>query len=505
MIKKIWTIVPIVVVFTFLIGGTLMVYYYSKGYRVNISQREIEKTGVLSVKTNPRRATIIIDGEEKGKSPKAVTGISEGEHTILIQKESYQDWTMTINVSAEQSIPIEATLFYEEPSIEIISLEDIDEYQINKIFFDQNNQVALFTILDSENSLLQVWGYPINRRFWELETSPYLITEFYTSEINSESQTPVINSENYDISISPNSQRALLQTNLDSTTSYFIFYTDRFVSLPTEMDDIRQTGSVAPSWSEDSQYIIFSKNNELRTLDVEPLVQTVIHEKENDEEFVWTSTDTSQIYFIENSDNDYSIKRIRASGNNESTVLENVSSLIALSYTDSPTENVHHPSDLRISDDGDFMIIMENNRMIVYSFKEDTFSTYPSENPYFVSFSTESEKFICSNGDIPNLLEYNLVVDEGDPIHTLGLRTILDIHSKYEPMSYKWLPEDEAILFSNKNPDDTYSIIGLSIDGLNENVAFNNSLDPKFAIGNSGKYIIAMYEGRSLCKITVRE
>jgi hypothetical protein len=505
-IKKLGGFFSLIFVLAFLAAGTFFIYYYSKGYRIDIITREIEKTGVITVETTPRRATIFLNGEEKGKSPKAITGLEEGEHTVLIQKDGYQDWVMNVTVLAEQSIPVEATLFYSEPNIELISIEDIPEYMIDQIFFDENNQIAIFTVLQENESLLQVWGYPINRRFWELETNPYLITEFYISDINPESTTPLVNSAEYDIHISPNSQRAFLTTKIEDVDYYFIFYTDRFISSPTEIEDIRYTGSISPTWSNDSQYLMFSKNNELRTINIDSLVQTVISSKSEDQNFIWTSTDTSQIYYLEQFENDYSVVRIRATGNNKSTVLENVISLNELSYTENTESSSHIPSEIHLSTNGNFMIIFEEDRILVYSFNEDEFFLYPAETPVFLGFSPESEKFLYSNGSTPNLYEYNLIVSNGDPIHVLGPRLLVDIHSTYDPLYYKWDPEAKTVLFTTENTElDNYSFVGLSIDGLNKYVLYGLSYNKGFAVGNSGKYLIGVCEGSVLCKVTVRE
>ncbi|MFH1547381.1 MAG: PEGA domain-containing protein [bacterium] len=505
-IKKLGGFISLIFVLILLAAGTLFVYYYSKGYRIDILNGEIERTGVITVETIPRRATIYVDGKEKGKSPKAITDLTEGEHTVLIKKDGYQDWSMTVTVVPEQSIPVEIVMFYSTPLSDLISLPDIDTYQIDKFYTDKNNQIAIFTVMEETESILQVWGYPINRRFWELETNPYLITEFNIQTTATEVPTPIIDPDNFEILISPNSQRAILSSTVNSENSYFLFYTDRYVEEPAELDNLKFTGDVTPTWSEDSQYLVFSKNNELRTINVDSIVQTIIAEKTEKDEFIWTSTDTSQLYFVEKRSADYSIVRIRATGNNKSTVIENVVSLSSLSYTDDSEPKSSVVNDIHVSENGDYLIIMETERILVYSFKEDEFSLYPAENPVFLSFSPEGNKFLYTNGNNPNLFEYNMIVSSGDPIHVLGPRTLLDIHTVYSPRYFAWDPDEKSVLFTNLNSDNaTYTIHSLSIDGLNEYVVYGLSHNDKFAIGNSGKYLVGVCEDEMLCKITVRE
>lgn len=504
-LKKIGKFFTGFLVLLFLAIGTTAVYFYSKGYRINFTNRTIDKSGVLSIETTPRKATIFLNGKEIGKTPRAITGLAEGDHEILITKDGYQDWATTVTVSAEQSIPIEATLFYEEPEIDKIDIDDIQDYVVDQAFFDGENHIALFTTHSVDQTKLQVWGYQINRRFWELESDSFLITEFLLQAIE-DSEIPAINISSYNIQISPDSQRALLSTNIDSKTKYYTFYTDRFTETPIEIESINQIGQVTPIWSNDSQYLVFSKNNELRTLNIDSLVQTVLFEKNESDTFVWTSTQNSQIYYIDPAENDYSINRIGTVGDDISPVLEEVTTQSSLTFVDGETSNTKFDvTDIRISDNGDYIILFEKDRVLIYSFRDDSYSSYPSENPGFISFSPDSDKFIYSNGDVPNLMEFTLEVENGDPVHQVGPKVILDIHTNYRPTGYRWLPDSSAILFSYPNNSEEHDISAISCEGLNIFLAISNIYKDSFAVGNSGRYLVSICNDNQLCKIDLRE
>ena len=42
----------------FIIGGSFLIYYFSKGYRIDISKKDIKKTGVIIVETEPSFANL---------------------------------------------------------------------------------------------------------------------------------------------------------------------------------------------------------------------------------------------------------------------------------------------------------------------------------------------------------------------------------------------------------------------------------------------------------------
>jgi flagellar basal body-associated protein FliL len=57
----------------FVVGGALVIFYFSKGYRISISEKNIRKTGVLTVQTEPSPADLYINGDDIGRTPRSRT------------------------------------------------------------------------------------------------------------------------------------------------------------------------------------------------------------------------------------------------------------------------------------------------------------------------------------------------------------------------------------------------------------------------------------------------
>lgn len=69
------------------------------GYWVN-SEFEVERQGMLQVSSVPTGADLLIDGETSWlQRTNASKTLSSGEHTITLEKEGYDTWTKTINIS----------------------------------------------------------------------------------------------------------------------------------------------------------------------------------------------------------------------------------------------------------------------------------------------------------------------------------------------------------------------------------------------------------------------
>ena len=76
--------------------------------RINLNLRQA--TGSISVTSSPSGASVYLDGSLKGKTPKTITGVSAGSHTIKLSKSGYNDYTRTTSVIAGETKRINLSL-----------------------------------------------------------------------------------------------------------------------------------------------------------------------------------------------------------------------------------------------------------------------------------------------------------------------------------------------------------------------------------------------------------
>ncbi|MCK4731421.1 MAG: PEGA domain-containing protein, partial [Methanophagales archaeon] len=76
--------------------------------RINLNLRQA--TGSISVTSSPSGASVYLDGSLKGKTPKTITGVSAGSHTIKLSESGYIDYTRTTSVKAGETKQIYAKL-----------------------------------------------------------------------------------------------------------------------------------------------------------------------------------------------------------------------------------------------------------------------------------------------------------------------------------------------------------------------------------------------------------
>jgi hypothetical protein len=93
----------------------------SSGKTASVSATLAVSTGSLSVNSTPSGATIVLDGTTRGPTPTNLTGISVGNHTIVLKKNGYNDYSTSVTVSPGRTASVSATLTVSTGSINVRS------------------------------------------------------------------------------------------------------------------------------------------------------------------------------------------------------------------------------------------------------------------------------------------------------------------------------------------------------------------------------------------------
>jgi hypothetical protein len=98
-------------VLIFVITAPLVVLY-TAGYRLNISNRRLQQTGVLAITTFPRGSNIILNGQGLAqKTPYVAQRIMPNNHEVILQKKGYHEWSQSLRVEEGKTAYITARLF----------------------------------------------------------------------------------------------------------------------------------------------------------------------------------------------------------------------------------------------------------------------------------------------------------------------------------------------------------------------------------------------------------
>lgn len=98
-----------------------LVVLYTAGYRYNFGTGEIVQTGVLSLSSTPRGASIVLDDETlRASTPALLKNVLPGDHTVRIEKAGYSSWEKTLTVQSRSTTFADDVVLFLETDPELV-------------------------------------------------------------------------------------------------------------------------------------------------------------------------------------------------------------------------------------------------------------------------------------------------------------------------------------------------------------------------------------------------
>ncbi|HOV34772.1 MAG TPA: PEGA domain-containing protein [Candidatus Dojkabacteria bacterium] len=458
---------------------TVFIYYYSKGYRINIHSQEITKTGILNVKADPFWSDIYVDGENIGKSPKSKT-LSIGTHNVEIKKDGYSTWAKEVEIFDERSTIITPWLLLKEPE-KTTAWESKGIFQ--KLWVDTSSQTALVLIKDS-NTTYSLWAYRTTVPFLSFSDNK---VKLLTTE-----------SEITDVKLSPDGGRALItiKDSLGVQTSYIADTMSQLNTASAQQIDLTKYSGYTISWAENSDYIIFDSSIDIISYDISLKTSVILEKKSNGDKYIWTTDTNGYFYLVHHNENDnsnvneYSIRQMKLDGTNVSETLSEIYFQKDTSYidyyrtndytcipcTNSPenTKTVGEITKILVSPKAMGIYIQTTEASYWYNTSTKRYflvSPYPSE---FVEYSHDYDKFIYKNEY--GFFTFTLVKDELDPTEQLGSKSIKNADNA---QNIHWINGSASVIYSENN-----SIYISDTDGANKTQVVSSNTFKGYLLGS---------------------
>lgn len=113
------------ILFTILIAVTAFaVIYYGKGYRLDIHQKSVSPTGILSTSSYPDKSSLWLDGKLISATGNSVN-LTPNWYNVKITKEGYQSWEKRVRVQGEVVTQVDALLIPVNPSLRAVTVNGI--------------------------------------------------------------------------------------------------------------------------------------------------------------------------------------------------------------------------------------------------------------------------------------------------------------------------------------------------------------------------------------------
>ena len=121
MLRRITSIIFAVSIIAILAGAVIA---YSRGYRIDVDQKTLSTTGILSISSYPEKASILLDGKLVSAT-NASLSLSPAWYDLKVTLDGYQSWEKKVRVQGEVVTQIDALLIPTNPSLRALTTSGI--------------------------------------------------------------------------------------------------------------------------------------------------------------------------------------------------------------------------------------------------------------------------------------------------------------------------------------------------------------------------------------------
>ncbi len=529
-VKNIASILVSIFATAFIVLGTVLVIYYANGYRINKELSDFERTGVLNVESNPLRATIILDGQVIGRTPKTISSLKEGSYELQLIRDQYIPWKSNIEIVGEKSTPVHPVLFLAEQQPETVFKIDSEISHLlkpkttNYVFITTEKEITQNvafplqqTVQNAEtdprsytSTLYKIWRYETNPSIWGNQQNPKLVLEM-----------DITNAKDLELILSNNGESglAIVTTQNNEVNNYTTYLLDTsIINNPKPVDIAGFVDDYEIKWSEDNNYLLLESDSEIVSFNINSNTKYLL--KKKDSNLVWTTDTEGNFYYLNvvepNSDGKnghMQILRTALTGSEAEVIVDKIyyrednkylitqedllSRESLFTFTNSPSSSQFAGliNNFKILPNLDMIWINTDYAMYIYDINLDKYSLISVKPGELISVAPDLTKLLYRSDS-----NINLYVFEKEPAdHTtkLGVSSLLSSYQGNET-DIKWRA-DSSIIYYFKDEKLNY----IDIKGENKNT-LSSFEDQFFITDNSGDYIFGTQTDENGFKSLVR-
>lgn len=225
----------LIIVFSFLAAFILL---YNLGWRYNLKEREIIKTGILTIKSSPKNALIYINNKDIRKvTPTIIGNLIPGDYELQLKKQGYFDWQKPVTIYPSLATIYDNVFLLKQP----VGTSKIFNLPVNNLLFSDNADQVFLVVQQKKYSQL-----------WLLDLSNWQSQKLYETE----------NFQIKNIKQSSHLQNILIQSVADDKNDYLIINKQnpaQFIKLA----DIVNYPLTNLKWDQNNDNIIYGSHNEI--------------------------------------------------------------------------------------------------------------------------------------------------------------------------------------------------------------------------------------------------
>jgi len=441
----------------FVVGGALVIYYFSRGYRISISERSFRKTGVLTVQTEPSPAELYINGDDVGRTPRSRT-LDIGINSISIKKNGYRDWNKQVEIVEEKSTLLFPFLILEE--IAPLSVWERNG-EVEKTWMSDNESYFIF-LIKSETGERNLWTYRINSPVWNLNPNPVQLLTL-TEE------------QKIDLEIAHNGQKAVMALTEAGQESHYIVDLTTPILLdnlePIAIPDIAES---THSWSRDNRHIILESTTEISSIDTTLLPEveepSLLVTKEPDTDYIWNTDEEGFFYILEDLHTEedktyiYALKQMLPNGQSPNYTIdkayfqretdyidyyrENGDSYPEFTTSPQATQAIGEITYFEVNQELNGIYIKTETSVYWYDISTDKYRMICTHPAQLISFSPDSRKLLFVNDNFYYI--FTLEKEEADHTEEIGTKKVKNI-TKADTDQISWLSNSTYLYYIKEN------------------------------------------------------
>jgi len=158
-------IIFIITIIALFVGCAFVVIVYAAGYKIDIQNRNISKTALISVDVDPSDSQVFLNGNLIGTGSQTIRNVDAGDYVLEVKKPNYRTFTKNIDAQEGQAIIIlGAQLFMEQP-LEQALTKDFNQEDLANLS-DNENLTSLNDELRFKGELITRLSQPISGMSW---------------------------------------------------------------------------------------------------------------------------------------------------------------------------------------------------------------------------------------------------------------------------------------------------------------------------------------------------
>lgn len=497
--KKILTLISIIASVSVYIGAVL-VYLYANGWRIDPFNQQVIKTGVLTVESDPFLATLFIERESRGRTPRSAS-LNVGEYNISVRRDGYIEWQKRIEIKEEKSTNVYPWLIRER--IEKQNISTIEGRKYIKSWESENrDRVLILTSKSNEGSAIfdfELWLYTVNTTFWDLSSNPKVVLSFQAA------QEPTI-----DLLPSPAGVYWLLKYTQENTTTSYLLDTSKNTTLENlAILNISPFDSYEISWARNNQYLMFESEQDLISFSIDRQNRYLLIKKTPNNQYIWNTDEQGYFYILESAlENEtervyaYILTQQEMDGSNPKILvndlffqknkdylnryIEDTSPFRFTAFTNSTasTRSVGKVEYIRVNQSAQGIYIQTTLASYWYNMKTKRYYMITPFKSEFVSFAPDNRKLIYRDENEYGV--FTFLKEESNPNVEIGAKRINNISLSGRILgwlsnsSYIYYVEDNRLYIADKDGDNKTLIF--SNADTNLHLGMTSSRDYLFTI-----------------------